>query len=537
MKDLPVQKLVQGVWLAAALGIFFLFLRLSFFNVPQSDDFFYAMWMRDWGFADSNITIYYAWGGRYFSNIVLTLCNGLGYSTNYKDFLLPYQFHSVVHILLFLLSGRILFMRIPFIQGTWMVLIPLIFFIQKAASIQEFFYWLAGTATYCSGFAFGAIALATAIDIQKIRRTGGQIRASKNQIILYSLLLTTAGLLIVMAGPKTLIQFLNKEPMVSLFLFWLSNGLMLFSMNKKAEASLLTRLLCLVFCSLACAGSSELAGAVLLVSFGFLWLWHFSWKEIKNPSFHLPILFSVLALALNVLAPATANREGTISSQQIGHNLTALQGTLSIFSRIVETVPELLAGFFLALIFGSSSSVSRKMLGNYFLLFAGFQFVANGLLPFATLLKAGELPARAVNIHQLAMSLSVFVTAYAFGLWFRQVKPDFSPRLSLALNISLPLLLFVPVKKNNILDGLDDWRQGRAEGFYLEFCKEQESIKNCSGPVCEVEELRSKPKCISSMSNAVLQGFDPPAWIRYKDESYAAFYGKKHIFRKGNSLR
>ena len=534
MKAGPDQDQAQLRWLWSLTGllVFGLLASLAFYNCPQSDDFFYAMWMRDWGFADANITIYFGWGGRYFSNIILTLGNSLGYSSNYHHFLIPYQLHSIFHLTLFFLSGYILFKRAGFISGGWVAVIPLLFFIGKASSLQEFFYWLAGAATYCSGFSFGMLALTGTLDWYRILNSGRRILPSARGGIRLLLFILTPGILLALAGPKPIILFLNQHPLPVLLFAGLFIASLLFFLNKKDGNRPLLTLASLLFCSFACAGCSELAGALLIVCMSLAWLWNASFRNIPDAGRLLPLLFGIAALALNIFAPATANREGSANASLVGNWEVAMTGAFSVFLKIRECLPELISGLLLGLFAGANYLPDNKALKKYFLLFLGFQFLANGLLPLATLLKAGELPSRAINLHQAVMTVSVFLVSCALG---RHLSEKINPavnRLLFRLNFLLPLLLLSGMGSGNYPHLIQDLFSGRASAFYHEFCAEQEAILNCTSAVCELAPLKSRPVCISSMSNAVVEGQDPPNWVKYKNDSYAAFYGKKYIFRK-----
>jgi hypothetical protein len=533
MADSVLLKISKGIWITSGILFSVILIWLAFYNCPQSDDFFYGMWMQQWGFADANITIYYAWGGRYFSNIILTLCNGLGYSTDYKEFLLPYQLHSVFHIILFLLSTAIIFLRTNSKNALWTCIIPLVFFIKDADCLSEFFYWLAGSATYCSGYIFGAIALASAIDFHNGIAGNKRMWPGRTEIIFFSVLSSLMVMITIVFGVKPIISFLNSQPLVFLTFFWIIIGILFVLMLRPKENSLTVSFLCMLFGSFASAGSSELAGALLIVCFSMLWLWFFHKKNVQNPVYNLPILIAIAALALNVLAPATANREGTVNPQILFNFTHSLTIAFQIFSKVLESIPVIFTGAVLAISFGNQLISSQIKIQKQILFFILFLFVANFLLPFATLLKAGELPARAVNLHQLVIYVASFIFGWEAGNYLN-CFPFFQSARGRLIRLSLitPAFLLFPVKTNNLFESFTDLTSGRAKVFYEDFCHEQEQIQHCNSSVCEVAPLRSKPRIISSGSNAVVSETDPQSWIQYKDNSYAAFYNKKRIFRR-----
>jgi hypothetical protein len=124
----------------------------------------------------------------------------------------------------------------------------------------------------------------------------------------------------------------------------------------------------------------------------------------------------------------------------------------------------------------------------------------------------------------------LFLLSYFIGLKLFSGKGKKSFAWLLIMNVLLLTFLVGPGKKN-IQNGITDLADGKAAAYYNEFCSEQLAIQACTASVCEVEPLQSRPLVISSGSNSVEAGLDPPSWVAYKNNSYAAYYGKKSIFR------
>lgn len=533
-----IQKLLKLGWISACLATFGIFLILSFFNCPASDDYTYARWMREWGFADAQITIFYAWGGRYFSNVLLTLFNALSYSSDYKEFLLPYQFHSVVHILLFVFSTLILFQRIRWISAWWMALIPISFFIQKANLISEFFYWMAGTVTYCSGYIFGALALAAALDLVNWgKRIQTPIKIVKSLYLLLFLGVIGVGILKLKIH-KLLITFFNHHPMVFLTLF---GGCILFCLlflgrrnRENSHMGYRATWLILIFSELGCAGSSELSGAMLILTLGFLWLWNVNRERLVDYKFHLPIVFSVIALAINVLAPATANRQDTVDASLLHHWDQAFRTGFGIFSQCLHLIPLFFTGILLSLTFSKTDSFVRNEISpkKATLFFLGYFLVLGLALPILTTYQSGELPLRAINAHVLVMAISIFVFAWFLGKYYFGILNQKLASGVFAANLFLLLFFVFDPGRNNIKDGLFDLTSEEALSFLDQYKTEQKNILTCASDTCEVQPIAAKPKSLCIAPNAVVLGKESGTLQEYKTYSYAFFYGKKFIFQR-----
>jgi hypothetical protein len=524
------RRIIKGIWMLFASLIVLVLCWLAFYNCPQSDDFLYAMWMRDWGLADANLTIYYAWGGRYFSNLLLTLCNSLAYSDNYQEFLWLYQTHSLIHLLFLFLALYIFFKRIQFDgMSIWLFAIPILFFLQKAASLSEFLYWLAAASTYCSGTIFAILSIAATLDFQ--RQSDRVHSGEMKNVVVGGLFITIVVTVLAWLFRKELIHFLNENPFPFLALLSLAIGISFWFMWRPNDKNAWKSFIALSFFLFAGAGCSELVGAIQVVSMGLLWLWFFTKNRKLAMLRFLPILIALAALALNVMAPATANRQETVSNALTHNLLHSVSGALRMLMMTVEFIPAAVAGFFLSLIIGQKASDKKPFSFKPVLFFLLFILTINFILPLLTLYKAGEIPARVKNIHQFAACLSLFVFFLFAGLKSVQLKEEAKKGFIVACNLLIPFWLLLPIGKNNFLSALEDLSSGRAKGFYQTFCEEQEQIKACKEEICEVNPLYFKPLCISSGSNAVEEGKDPPSWVAYKNHSYAAYYGKKRIFR------
>ena len=523
------RKFILPLWLGFCIMVLLLFVVLALYNCPLSDDFYYALWMRDWGVADANISIYYAWGGRYFSNVVLTLCNSLSYSNDFSIFIRPYQLHSITHILLWVWAGKILFKRIPYLSSSWLFLVPAILFLQKSADVTSFFYWLASAGTYCGGAIFCMLALSAE---RELRSKPDSWKIPPGTFLRFTAFLAASGGILYLFR-KVLIEFFNQHPIGLLCLFLTAVLSIFFYLNREENKNPLLLRVCFTLSSMACAGSSELAGAILVVCLFILFLWDFQLKKI---SAYIPMLIAVLALSINILAPATANRAGTANPGT--HNWQhAASGALIILAGIKDFLPCLPAGLLFSAVCRISSQTHPFPDIRKLILFGIMALLmVDGVLPFLTLLKAGELPGRAINLHQFSMCLMLFLLSYFIGLKLFSGKGKKSFAWILIMNVLLLTFLIIPGKKN-IQNGISDLADGKAAGYYNEFCSEQLAIQACTASVCEVEPLQNRPLVISSGSNSVEAGLDPPSWVGYKNNSYAAYYGKKSIFRMPASNR
>ncbi len=524
------RKLILPLWLGFCISVLLLFIVLALYNWPLSDDFYYALWMRNWGVANANLTIYFAWGGRYFSNIILTLCNSLSYSSDFSVFIRAYQLHSIVHIVLWVWAGKILFKRIPYLPSSWLFLVPAILFLQKSADITGFFYWLASAGTYCGGAIFGMLALSAE---RELRNKPDSWKTQPGSFLRFTAFLAAFGG-ILFHFRKAFLQFLNQHPIGLLCLFLTAVLSIFFYLNREESKNPLLLRVCLTFSSMACAGSSELAGAILVVCLFILFLWDF---QVRKISAYMPILIAVLALSINVLAPATANRASSANPGNVLNWQHAASGALMILAGIKDFLHCLPAGLLFSGVCQISSQTHPFPNIRKLILFGILALLmVNGVLPFLTLLKAGELPGRAINLHQFSMCLMLFLLSYFIGLKLFSGKGKNSFAWLLIMNALLLTFLFSPGKKN-IQNGIFDLADGKAAGYYNEFCSEQLAIQACDESVCEVEPLQNRPLVISSGSNSVEAGLDPPSWVGYKNNSYAAYYGKKSIFRMPASNR
>ena len=525
-------RLNTGLWIIPIGIVLSVFLLLSFFNCPQSDDYYYSLWMRDWGFADSNITIYFGWGGRYFSNILLTLFNPLSYSTDYQENLIPYQLHSVFHILLLCFSGKILCQRIEFVPNPWLVLVPIIFFFQKAASLNEFLYWFAGTATYCSGVIYGLLALSAAIDLRQQSKAGIKPSISLPKKPFTQIFLILSAILIVVFR-KNFIALLNAIPLIPLILITAAITSVFAFLNSGKLNSANKTLVSLCFSVFASAGCSEIAGVILVICFGLFFLLQFRNTSIRDYRPALPLVISMVALGANILAPSTANREGTVNPALINNVAKSLESALEILSGLIDTIPCIATALILSLLYRKHSpEISKNEIAIQVGAGLAFCLMICGILPFALWMKAGELPGRAINVLQIVSFLTLFLVFFQTGSLIRKWIPQIGFRGLAALQMILPASLFFTPGTNNIRLAIEDLSSGQARGFYREYCKEQEAIRNCREKVCELDPMHFKPKIISSSSNAVVLGEDPPAWVSYKNNSYAAYFGKKEIIRQ-----
>lgn len=530
-----VKKGIKYGWIVLCYLALVLFLILSFYNCPASDDYTYARWMREWGFADAQITIYFAWGGRYFSNILLTLFNSLSYSNYYEDFLIPYQLHSVVHIILFALSTFILFQRIKWIPGAFVSIIPIVFFIQKANIISEFFFWMAGAVTYCSGYIFGVLAIASYIDLSE-SRSAVPISFTKTKIrSIIPFIISLLSIAFLILKYKYVINFLNHYPIyffifLCTVLFFIFYNLFLKRKNNYYSRTLVW--LILSFCLFGCAGSSELSGVLLLVALVFLRLYWFQLKNWRSVHLNLPILLCLVALAINVFAPATANRQSTVDEALIHHWDQALRTGWFIFSQLSYIVALLPIGITLTFLLGRSDQIKLQSNTRFFLLATCFLATVGLILPVLITYQSGELPLRAVNAHVLCMALTMFLIGCRLGVLLVPFRRITWIVVGTSTNIVFLIFFLLDPGRNTIRDGFFDLYDGRASAFKEQYIAQQNEIRTCKGDTCKVSPITARPSSLCTDPNPVVLGKDLGVLKEYKTYSYAFFYGKKFIFQE-----
>ena len=535
MNRIPSRILLSGLWIFLGSGTLLLFLILGFFNVPASDDYSYARWMREWGFADANITIYIGWGGRYFSNILLTLCNGLSYSTNYKEFLLPYQFHSVGHIFLCTFSTLILFRRFRFLPNVFLALVPLTLFIQKASLISEYFFWLAGTVTYCSGFIFGAGALSAYLDMVR-NPERGHIPLKKTINIL-GVLIFLGSLLVLFKGYRPVIDFLNNQPLVFLFVFGASILIVLGYLwkagNPEFRGKPIWHWVTMLFCMAGCAGSSELSGAILILTMGFVWLWYWEPSRLFDPVRFFPLILAAMALALCVFTPATLNRQGTVKNDVLHNWAQSLgMGRIIIF-QLAYLVSVLPVGLGISLLFpptAKSTHIPQVSFVKSIGFLVGFLLTIGFLLPIAVCYQSGELPPRAINAIIQVMTYALFGFSFYWGRLLLASRFSMKPGLVAGIQLVLILLVLWDPTRNNLRAGFSDLQSGEAASFLSQYKTEQETILACPTKSCEVQWNTAHPKTLCTAPNPVILGKEFGSLKEYKSYSYAQFYGKNFIY-------
>lgn len=538
MTDLQPVK-YQSSLFAATAGILLLpFILLAFFNVPSSDDFLYAKFQRESGTIDANVGCYFGWGGRYFSNLLLTTCNPLSYSTEYKDFLIPYQLHSIVLLVFMVVSFTFLLQRIlgagKSLFSFGLLVIGMLFFFLK--DFTELLYWMAGSYTYCYGLSFCLMAF---FYITPSHGTDNAFALKKSwlALIIGLVLIVLAGFLAYRFKVE-LKEFLNPKPELFVGLIGLvSLVCLLFPLvQSDQKRTPLVNFSLVLVCSFLAIGSNEIYAFLLVPFFGLVSL-HASWrrKKILWEYFLLTLAATGMA-ALNLFAPSTFARRNLqtrnlhsfsiFDPEQLG-SLLSYFGYFFTFSLLL---------FSLYLFWKNEKPIKEANTGPSEISFlpAGFGILSVIYLlvvvPVVLSILSGPIPDRAKN--PLAI-----VATFPLLLLFRFIAGKFPSIRKVRWAILVAGLLgtaFLQQALHLSQGWLDISRfivsgnASRSIGIHKE---RFHTISTCTSDVCFIRKNPFQPQGFLGGESAILDE-DPLSWKNYKRFSFAEYYQKKSIIAR-----
>ncbi len=154
MENYKDKKSLKYYFLFFIIIVTTLYIALSFFVHPSTDDFYFANMSKDNGLLESQIKIYETFNGRYTSTFLLTFIPTIGdFSSNY---IYIYKTVPIIMIILSFLS-IIIFIQSLFrryyspINNICISSILFILYITSLPNINECFYWMTGSLSYQLG--------------------------------------------------------------------------------------------------------------------------------------------------------------------------------------------------------------------------------------------------------------------------------------------------------------------------------------------------------------------------------------------------
>jgi len=523
----------------AIFGLIFLlpYMLLGFFNVPASDDYLYARWQNDWGTVDANITCYVGWGGRYFSNLMLTTCNPLAYSSDYKDFLWLYQLHSIA-LLFGLIAATFLWIKVFLSAVNQSVAITFTLVglsLALMGNVAEFLYWMAGSYTYCYGLIFALMAIYYLYGVPS-NPNPLRFSASSTKLIIISL----AGLLFfasLFVFRKPLIVWLNVRPgLFFIAILMISLACLIIPFFPKFKTYLLKyRLFLCSVCLFLAMGSNEVY-AFILCPFIALLLVIEIWENRRISWSGLLLFFiSTIAAGFNLFAPSTFARQKLQTDKATFDiaNFESLARLLDYFSSIPFLFLFFLGLFLLFPTDGSTwrlYSLKNKPLDKHRIMYHSIFAVLlviylSVFLPVFLSVLAGPIPERTKNP---LFFLSVLVLLIPAQQLAKNLKFKTPVVMALAfIFISLIGFYALPFPKN-YFQTVTYLSSGNARrSIELDKIRFQQ-IASCQSDTCFISGNSFLAPGVKSAENAVFFN-DPVSWKRYKDFSFATYFGKKSI--------
>jgi hypothetical protein len=509
----------------------------AFFNAPASDDFLYAKFQQESGTIGANLACYFGWGGRYVSNLLLTVANPLSYSTDASVFLLPYQFHSIFLLVLLLTSfslfTRRILNRIPDTFPFALLTLGLLLFF--LTDINELLYWMAGSYTYCFGLSFGIMALYYLLEPEEINPNPSSFRFSRILMLVSGLLLTAMAAAFVFR--KSLSDFLNPHPelfligVVGISLICVFLPLLL----KGKRISPPKKYLLILICSFLSIGSNEIYAFILLPFFG-VWALFGIWKEKRiKPVQGVLIFLGAVFAALNLLAPSTFARRNLQTNSTPAFDFSDPDTAWGLFSYFgfLPSIALILLSLYSFWSDGqirktdSRPEISDKAALGSGVLILGYLLVA---LPVGLTLLAGPLPDRAKNPLAFFSVLVLMALIPILTSGFPLIRK--SRWVFLGLGLLLSWFHFQsPDRYSTWAEAMKFLTNGDAQKSLALHKERFRSINSCTSDTCYISKNPYQPTRLFSIESATLEE-DPASWKNYKSFSYAAYFGKKSIIAR-----
>jgi|GEM_PF-1497570 len=523
-----------------ALGLLLPYLLFSFFNIPSSDDFLYARWQREWGTVDANITCYVGWGGRYFSNLLLTTCNPLAYSTNFQHFLVPYQIHSVL-----LLAGLALAtyywvnMLAPGVVYPFSFALILVgFIVALLGNLAEFLYWMAGSYTYCYGLIFGLMALYYLFGVEpKVIKP--QKRANHFPLLIAMLVVVVFAGICLFVFRKCIIAWLNVRPWLFLIMIAFLSGLCLLMPMSQAKQNAISknRTLLASVCFFMSIGSNEVYAFVLVPFVGLYLLLEF-WNTRKfNLLSGILLLLALLASGLNLLAPSTFARQ-KLQTGKTSFHITHMKSLATLLDYFA-TLPVIFAllvglliwfpakGNFEMKAFPTAQSANKSYSVLILILSLIVVFSLSVLIPVFLSVLSGAIPDRTKNPLYFISALILLVPANQLAKYLLATfnKPKWQASAMIIAGF-ISIFYF-----GNHAKTIQYLNSGQA-ALSLQTDKIRfQQIAVCQSDTCIISRNPYVAPGLKSAENAVLDN-DPASWKKYKDFSFATYFGKKSIIAR-----
>ncbi|BDG09663.1 hypothetical protein [Anaeromyxobacter paludicola] len=278
------------------------------------------------------------------------------------------------------------------------------------------------------------------------------------------------------------------------------------------------------------AGANEVLG--LLLAGGAAALLAAAFAR-RRPGAHLAVLLVAAAAgaALNLLAPGTLARLQSAAPAGGRHVLAALSPALAAAGRHGLRwlgSPLLPAALALALAAARAARADRGWTLPHPALAAAVLAAALSGTLFLPFYGGGTLEPHTLNLaHALFAGSLLFVAACAGARAGRRAEPPRpAPALAPAALAATALLALLPGSALRV--ALDDLASGRAARHDAQLLARYDLLARCPA-VCDVPPLQDPPRSLSWFEDAVDEASDSPFFHRYKDGSYAAFFGKARI--------
>lgn len=143
------------------------FIAASYFTFPAYDDYDYASLVSSKGFWNFQVYHYFAWGGRYASNFIISAMINTNPTWDY------YGAWSAAIILITVGAFAFLGGAVKRFRGegeAWYALLALVTLLGAAPTIVQFFYWVTGAVYYTVGIVASAIGMGLLFERERRRR-------------------------------------------------------------------------------------------------------------------------------------------------------------------------------------------------------------------------------------------------------------------------------------------------------------------------------------------------------------------------------
>jgi hypothetical protein len=501
---------LDGLLLIAPAAAIAPFIVLSFFNHPQNDDYVAAVWTRTLGVLGATIRWYDSWSARYtavaaMSSILNPLVLGsVG----------AYKLMVAITILLLILSLYVFLTAFTsHMVGRRDVLVITLFmvalYLLQMPDIAESLYWMACAVCYQYAIILLLLQSALMIRLSRVTTTGQRVLV----------LLTTMLVVFLTAGTNELAMVLQCEIIV----LWI-----VFGARHQTQAAPARQP----------SGKGRRPGrprqpepprrAERLRHEPRRW----PYREAA-----LLLGASLIACAIVLLAPGTRVRNS------YGHH--DLPSTLhSVFATGWHYIVHWLTAtpvIPLALLFLRAAS-TRITIRLPFSIHPGASllvFLATYFGMFVpSFYGANKLETHTVSIIYFVFLLGVFVNTcivvqYLRGRAGGRVPYPIPDRVVQGRMVPAALwgitLVLALAPASNLRTAYADLLSGSAYHYDRQQEERYALIRECRSLQCDVPALRDRPRSIFWFENAVDEARDDPFFLRYKDNSFAAYFGKRRI--------